>query len=410
MLQSRRYRSNLQLPALLLVLTQTVIASADAPEVDYLTFARGALPVKLGGAGPELKVGMEQALAMIDGDVGGFSLTPKPGAPDTEIIFVYELPAPTRFTEFAVPNVRETPSPSQTFVRDVEIAGGGSGPDGPFKILATTTLTTHDERDQLTRIPSSSAESVSWVQVRLRGGIDIQRDKTFFESSEIIGHGSQDAVPLLDKFTGKWKGRGVKLELKQDGVRVGGCYDADGELAGTVTGNLLRATGTTAAGIASTFVLTVTDEGEITGVRSTNGAPFVLYTGAASTSFRTGCSDNPTIKPPVCGSIVHGINFDYDSASIRTESGVVLDALFEGLQTVSDSSIEIIGHTSSEGAEAYNQDLSQRRAAAVVAALAARGIAESRLSARGIGEAAPIADNRTEAGRSLNRRVEISCQ
>jgi outer membrane protein OmpA-like peptidoglycan-associated protein len=65
--------------------------------------------------------------------------------------------------------------------------------------------------------------------------------------------------------------------------------------------------------------------------------------------------------------------------------------------------ILIEGHTSSEGTETYNQNLSERRAQAVVAALAARGRDVARLSAAGLGDA-------DESGRSLNRRVEIHCR
>ena len=56
----------------------------------------------------------------------------------------------------------------------------------------------------------------------MEGGINIQRDKTFFEFSEIIGHGTQEPVPLAQSFHGTWKGRGVLLELKQQGASVSG--------------------------------------------------------------------------------------------------------------------------------------------------------------------------------------------
>lgn len=122
----------------------------------------------------------------------------------------------------------------------------------------------------------------------------------------------------------------------------------------------------------------------------------------------TECSDVKA-RPPGCGAIVHGINFDYDSAAIRPESAAVLDSLFAGLKDGQDTEIVIVGHTSSEGSSDYNLELSQRRAQSVVTALTKRGIEATRLSAKGSGEDQPIADNTTEAGRSLNRRVEIVC-
>lgn len=72
------------------------------------------------------------------------------------------------------------------------------------------------------------------------------------------------------------------------------------------------------------------------------------------------------------------------------------------------TAITIAGHTDSSGSDAYNQELSERRATAVKNALAARGVAPARMTAVGFGESKPVADNTTDAGRSLNRRVEIT--
>jgi outer membrane protein OmpA-like peptidoglycan-associated protein len=107
---------------------------------------------------------------------------------------------------------------------------------------------------------------------------------------------------------------------------------------------------------------------------------------------------------------VHGITFAFDAAEIRPESAAVLEELFRGLQSATSASIVIEGHTSSEGTDAYNQDLSERRAQAVVADLVRRGLAKNRLSAIGLGERQPIATNNDESGRSLNRRVEVKCK
>ena len=387
------------------------VAAEDLrPRVDYLSFAQGALPVAIEGNAKELGVGMEQALLAIDGNDGGYALTPKPGSAQTSIAFVYKLPALTAFKEFAVPNVLETPSPSQTFVRKVEIGGSDSGPDGPFHVLASATLETHSAKGRTTAMPVAVERPVRWVRVTMEGGINVQRDKTFFEFSEIIGYGSQEPVPLSDAFRGKWKGRGILLELEQEGASVSGCYDGTGDLAGTVSGNLLRATGRTRKGdVPSTFVLAVGDDGGITGVRSTNGAPFRLYSGDAAPGIRTECSGQ-RVQPLGCDSIIHGINFDLDSATIRVESDKLLDALSTGLKASAASVITVVGHTSSEGSDAYNDGLSQRRAEAVVAAIVGRGVDAGRVRAEGRGEKQPIADNATEAGRSLNRRVAIACR
>lgn len=383
----------------------------DLPQrIDYLSLARGAVPVAAEGDAKALRVGTEQALLAIDGNAGGYVLTPKPGRAQSSIVFVYKLPALTTFDEFAIPGVLETPSPSQTFFRQVEIAGSDSGREGPFQVLGSVTLQTHDGKGLKTSIPAAVAKPVRWVRLTLEGGIDIQRDKTFFEFSEIVGHGTQEPVPMSEAFSGKWKGRGVLLELRQEGASVSGCYDGVGDIQGNVSGNLLRAAGKTRkGGIPSTFVLAVGDDGAITGVRSTNGAPFRLYSGDAAPGVRTECSEQP-VQLPGCGSTLYGINFDYDSATIRPESGRLLDSLATGLRASSVAAITVIGHTSSEGSDQYNENLSRRRAEAVVAAIVARGIDAGRIAAEGRGEKQPVADNATEAGRSLNRRVEIACR
>jgi outer membrane protein OmpA-like peptidoglycan-associated protein len=111
-----------------------------------------------------------------------------------------------------------------------------------------------------------------------------------------------------------------------------------------------------------------------------------------------------------CGSVIHGITFGFDSAEIRPDSEPVLAALYDGLRADSSAAIVIEGHTSSEGSDAYNQRLSERRAEAVVADLVARGLPKNRVGATGLGEGRPIAPNTDESGRSLNRRVEVHCR
>jgi len=191
---------------------------------------------------------------------------------------------------------------------------------------------------------------------------------------------------------------------------VSGCYDRTGDLTGTVTGNILRATGLDRSSkTPSQFILSVTENGALRGVRSSNNGPFRLYTVAPTSD--AALVDCAQPAPPVlgCGSIIHGIAFAFDSAEIRPESGGVLEELFRGLQADRSAMILIDGHTSSEGTEDYNQRLSERRAQAVVTDLVRRGLGKERLSGAGIGERRPIASNNDENGRSLNRRVEVKC-
>jgi outer membrane protein OmpA-like peptidoglycan-associated protein len=75
-----------------------------------------------------------------------------------------------------------------------------------------------------------------------------------------------------------------------------------------------------------------------------------------------------------------------------------------------DSRVTVVGHTDSSGAESYNQQLSERRAQAVLDELVRQGVSYQRLSATGRGEYEPRADNASASGRAQNRRVEILLQ
>ena len=101
------------------------------------------------------------------------------------------------------------------------------------------------------------------------------------------------------------------------------------------------------------------------------------------------------------------VEFGFDSAEITGVAFQEMLDLLKFLREYPSTSAVIEGHTDSRGAEDYNQDLSQRRAAAVVQALTNSGIAGSRLSPKGFGESRPVASNDTEEGRQKNRRVTV---
>lgn len=105
--------------------------------------------------------------------------------------------------------------------------------------------------------------------------------------------------------------------------------------------------------------------------------------------------------------VLRGINFEYNSAVILPSSYPVLDNAVELLKKHPDIVVEIGGHTCSMGSDQYNLRLSQLRAESVRNYLIQQGIPAHRLQTRGYGEVMPITDNSTEAGRSLNRRIEF---
>jgi OOP family OmpA-OmpF porin len=113
--------------------------------------------------------------------------------------------------------------------------------------------------------------------------------------------------------------------------------------------------------------------------------------------------------PDPCAGVIRlrGVRFGFDQADITDESAVVLGAAVERLRQCEDIAVRVDGHTDSIGSEAYNRGLSERRAEAVREYLVDAEIEAGRLSARGLGESAPIVPNETEEGRAQNRRVEL---
>ena len=112
--------------------------------------------------------------------------------------------------------------------------------------------------------------------------------------------------------------------------------------------------------------------------------------------------DNITLDVP------GGVTFAFDSANLNPQFHPVLDKVAATLVEYNKTVIEVAGHTDSVGSDAYNQQLSQRRADSVSTYLSSRGVDRSRMVTIGAGETHPVATNDTEDGRAQNRRVEIT--
>lgn len=103
-----------------------------------------------------------------------------------------------------------------------------------------------------------------------------------------------------------------------------------------------------------------------------------------------------------------GILFGFDSADLRPDARENLTTLAESLRDYPNTDIMIVGHTDAVGSDAYNQGLSERRAAAAATYLAGQGVPRARITTLGKGETEPVASNNTDAGRQQNRRVEVA--
>lgn len=121
------------------------------------------------------------------------------------------------------------------------------------------------------------------------------------------------------------------------------------------------------------------------------------------------------LRPKAKSFVLHNILYDFDAATLRPESKLTIDTLAELLLAEENSRliVEISSHTDSKGDDAYNENLSQRRAQSVVDYLISSGVEKQRLVAKGYGESKPIAPNENPDGsdnpdgRQQNRRTEF---
>ncbi len=144
------------------------------------------------------------------------------------------------------------------------------------------------------------------------------------------------------------------------------------------------------------------------------GVNFGGNAGAAAPAPTPAPAPEPTPEPeaPVAQvvRVELDVKFDFDKSVVKPNSYGDVKNLADFMAQYPATNVEVAGHTDSVGPDAYNQKLSQRRADAVKQVLVKDGVAPSRVTAVGYGESRPVADNATEAGRAVNRRVEASVE
>lgn len=125
------------------------------------------------------------------------------------------------------------------------------------------------------------------------------------------------------------------------------------------------------------------------------------------------CPDSPAgikVDELGCSTLaieIAGVNFELASFELTRESKVILDEAVMVISANPELQFEVQAHTDYKGLAKANQELSEQRALSVKAYLVSKGVNENQLTAKGYGESQPIADNKTEAGRAKNRRVEL---
>ncbi len=248
------------------------------------------------------------------------------------------------------------------------------------------------------------------------------------ELLEVRGYGSQQPAEFDRNVSGTYKTtEWGDFHIKQEGTSIVGCYEhQEGTLVGGLEGGVMtlswKETGDTERDRGPAVFLFSDDGKRFAGIwgysdeKSFTG----LWNGEKISDSVGGCSHyqdlsgensaGSKIEKDLAGtgrSAVYGINFDFNSDRIKDESKPTLNQIVTVLKENPQWNMVIEGHTDNIGGDAFNQTLSEKRSQAVRAFLIAAGIAEGRLTAKGVGASKPVAENATEAGRARNRRVEL---
>lgn len=185
----------------------------------------------------------------------------------------------------------------------------------------------------------------------------------------------------------------ASMSNKQKGATIGA---ASGAAVGGVIGNN---TGSTARGAIIGAVVGGT-AGAVIGHQMDQQAKELKVEIPGATVVRVGEGIQVTFAS--------GLLYDFDSDAIRAVAADNLRNLAVSLNKYPNTNLLIVGHTDALGSSAYNQDLSTRRANSASGYLAMQGVAANRLQTSGRGEIEAVASNETEAGRQLNRRIEVA--
>ncbi|MBM4779847.1 MAG: OmpA family protein [Archangiaceae bacterium] len=393
-----------------LVLVVAAPPKAPAPEkLDALDFNNGTMLVKESGSYGS-GVGAWAAWRLADGSPTGWcSASGEPSGAS----FEWELDGAWTLETFVV-DASTTEEASYPGISVKKLTLSVANGAGAWKSLGTFEVAQHAKKS----FPLPKGTTATRVKVDIVGN---HGHAEYTEVAELDLLGTRNAPSPMRSFAGVYTSNYGPMRFEQEGDQVFGCYDYGsivGLLWGTVSGRVVQLTwyeegeSSTREGT-GTFASVKDEAGQqgFWGVWFENGELANIWSGEASDA------------PPVCkvsrkgqlerqlrkkGHVaLYGIRFDVNSDVPRPESEATLKELAT-LLSGTQLAVTIEGHTDATNTDAYNLDLSNRRAVAVMKWLTEHGVKASQLTSKGFGKTKPVADNVTVQGRALNRRVEVS--
>lgn len=385
----------------LLLLPTTLLAAEPPEELNATALVAGARTVSEDGEP------LDTAVELFDGTAERMW---EPNKTTPTVSFILELAEPFDLTRAEVvnsSNERVYPGISTKKLRLEQ----GASPKGPWKPVTEVTLKKGTAPQKVAFAPLKAAR---YLRVTL---LENHGNQEWWSLAELSVFGRRSTPREKIDFTGAWDTQYGNMRLTQKGQRITGCYGDEGAstFEGTHEGPVFF--GTYQEGESrGTIAFALNAEGNISGVWGTD------LNAKGGTRRWDGKKAAPKIT---CKDVVKGLGeelkekgrlvlrsilFDFNKDIIRPESVPVLQALADAMKADGEAKYIIEGHTDNKGGEAFNQTLSEKRAASVRKWLMEHGVAGERLIAKGFGQGRPSMPNDSEAGRAANRRVEVAIQ
>lgn len=341
--------------------------------------------------------------------------TPKGVVTPQQLLIVLPEQSVIRAIEFDTASADGDAQGSRS-ARDVVVEVSDQGPEIGFEKIAAVTLKPRQDRQ---RHAIGKPMPGRWIRLTIKSN---HGSAEYIELFDFRAYGEQKTSTMAPNLSGTYATNYGNFHLQQDGASVSGCYEYSGGVVvnGGKEGRVTRFTWvqTNARGPA---VFTFSPDGKAMlglwwyeGKTEQGGAlwfgtktseqvgtcPHWKGSGSATAQLARDIRETGRTR-------IYGVNFDTDSDVIKPDSKVALESIVRLAKENADWKFTIEGHTDSTATVAYNQQLSQRRAAAVKSRLVAAGVAAARLTVSGFGASRPVATNSTAIGRAQNRRVEL---
>jgi len=300
---------------------------------------------------------------------------------------------------------------------DVTVEVSDTSADAGFSQIASVQI--EPDKDNQT-FAVSAEKPARWVRLTIRGNHGAQ---DYIQVNDFRASGTWLSHDPLPDLSGTWESDWGEFHVRQQGTAISGCYYTRGGIyQGGVEARAAKFSwcencGTSSEGRGTGTVVVSPDGNSFDGLYWNDGNPAPgAFSGKLKSKDAGTCSNwkQGGIGEELAANLestgrarIQGINFDSDSDVIRPESRPLLDEIVKIAKARPAWKLTVEGYTDATSTADHNQDLSERRARAVVAYLSAAGVESSRLVSQGFGATKPIADDANPLGRAQNRRVEL---